>query len=231
MGDARDQFPGREQLWRGAVLATIAQAIWLTSDPALAFTQGWDGNHYLLNDGSGDRAAITFGENYVVAAFFDLHSERSPWRDLPRFPFGSTYRAEDYFVGAPGPVWAIAQCETLQYLLDDYEGSVQPIITGACWSDGDMMTAREPWTTMREHADQRLTFLALPVEEAIAAWVEEYEFLEKQVVLLRDLFVRRLSTASSMLLTARELGELTAYGNTGLAESRELFAAIGILLP
>jgi hypothetical protein len=119
----------------------------------------------------------------------------------------------------------------LQYLLDDYEGSVQPIITAACWTDGDTLTAREPWQTVRAHADHRLTFLTLPMEEAIAAWIEEYEFSEKQAGLLRDLFTRRIATMPPILVNEQEHRALTAYGDTGLAESRGLLAAIGILLP
>jgi hypothetical protein len=161
------------------LLHTIAHGIWTAAEAPAAFSLGWDGQNYLLNDGSGDLAAVTFTPDYTVAAFFDLHSERSPWRAAPHLPFGENYRADDYFAGAPAAVWELAQRETLQYLLDDYDGSVQSIITAACWSDGEMMTAREPWSAVCQHADHLLVALALPLDEAIDASIEQYELSDE----------------------------------------------------
>lgn len=234
MGEASDEqhlFPSREQLWQGVVLATIAHAIWVAPDSELAFVQGWDGVNYLLNDGSGDRATLTFTPEYVVAAFFDLHSERSPWRESPRFPFGSTYHAEDYFIGAPSAVQTIAQQQTLRYLFDDPNGQVRPTITAAFWSDGDNLTAREPWTKIIEHGAEIIANQTLPLEEAILAWTENYEFSDEQVGLLHGLFARWKAASSLIVMTAEERAILTAQGDAGLAETRELLAVVGIEVP
>ncbi len=169
MGDERESFPSRTQLWRGAVLGTIAHAIWIAPEPLFGGAQGWDGATYLLNNGSGDRAALTFTPTHVGAAFFDLHSVRSPFRDAPHLPFSQEYHTEDYFVGAPATVQALAQRETLLYLFDDYQGQAQPLITAACWSEAEILTAREPWPEVRAHGAHLIDIQNMPPEVAIAA--------------------------------------------------------------
>jgi hypothetical protein len=231
MGDEREAFPSRARLWRGAVLGTIAHAIWVVAHPILAAAQGWDGATYLLNDGSGDRAAITFAPGRVAAAFFDLHSERCPFRREPRLPFGATYHTEDYFAGAPESILELARRETLQYLFDDYQGRAQPVITAACWSADEALTAREPWPQVCAHGAHLIAIQTLPPEDAMAAWAEEYELGDNQAALLRTLFARRIATSGPLTLDVREHRILIEQGEAGLAQSREIFAAIGIELP
>jgi len=227
----RSPFPSREQLWQGVVLGTIAHAIWVAPTGGKYFFQGWDGVNYLFNRGNGDRATLTFTPEYVVAAFFDLHSERSPWRESPRFPFGSAYHAEDYFIDAPSAAQTIAQQETLQYLFDDINDQIQPTITAAFWSDGDAITAREPWAKVVEHGAHMIAHQTLPLEDAIAEWTQEYGLVKDQITLLRTLFTRWIASASPIVITAEERKILTAQGDAGLAEARKLLAIVGIELP
>jgi hypothetical protein len=226
-----DRFPSRAELWQGVVLGTIAHAIWVAPDATYAYSQGWDGPNYLLKDGSGDVGAITFTPEHVVAAFFDLHSDRSPHRASSRLPFGSPYHADDYFATAPDAVRRIAREETLQYLLDDCDGTVQPTITAACWSEGATLTAREPWAAVRAHAGNLIAIQTMPPEAAIAAWTENYEFNDDQIALLRGLFARRMAADRPIAVAEEERRVLTGDGEAGLAESRELLAAVGIALP
>ncbi len=50
---ARNDFPSRERLWRGAALATIAHAIFIAADPALSWELSWDGPNYSRQDSMG----------------------------------------------------------------------------------------------------------------------------------------------------------------------------------
>jgi hypothetical protein len=231
MGDVRNEFPTRAQLWQGAILGTIAHAIWVASHPILVGLQGWDGPNYLFKDGSGDCGAITFTPEHAVGVFFDLHSRRSPLRDEPEPPFASEYHTMDYFTGAPDAIQALALQEALMYVFDNYQGQAQPVITAACWSEGDTLTAREPWSDVCAHGGHLFEIQAMPPEQAIAAWTEDYRFDEEQVVLLRSLFTRRMASADSIAVEADERRMLTRQGDAGLAESRQLLAAIGIELP
>ena len=94
-----------------------------------------------------------------------------------------------------------------------------------------MMTARESWSAVCKHADHLLVELVLPLNEATDSAVEDYEFGEEQVELLRDLFTRRVAATPPMILDDEELRRLTAGGTAGLHEARELLAAIGIVVP
>jgi hypothetical protein len=231
ISDEREEFPSRAELWQGVVLGTIAHAIWMAPDSTYSYGQGWDGPNYLLKDGRGDCAALTFTPERVVGAFFDLHSVRSPFRDVPKLPFGQVYRIEDYFVGAPIEAQALARQEALTYVFDDYEGEAQPVITAACWSEGDLLAAREPWQEVRPVCAHLLNIQTMPPEQAVAAWTEEYEFDDDQVALLRALFDRRMASVHPITVEGNERRTLTARGDEGLAESRALLAAIGIELP
>src|SRR5262245_29519005 len=139
--DAHEASFSKAQLFEGAVLSTIAHAIWVLADPLLAGEQGWDGPNYCLTDGSGDFGAITFSEQITVAAFFDVHSTRNP----NRLDADGSYHPNRYFSAAPPEVWDLAQREALEYLHFEFAESDLPLVTAAFWSEGERLVAGEPW--------------------------------------------------------------------------------------
>src|SRR6266567_6201837 len=74
-------FPSCVQLWRGAVLSTIAHAVWSAPDGDPIEFVRWYGDLYLVNDWEGTLGAVAFagtrGE-HLVGAFNDSHSPRTP---------------------------------------------------------------------------------------------------------------------------------------------------------
>src|SRR5687767_1449256 len=131
-------FPERAMLWRGAILGTIAHAIWVAAGASLTVLQQWDGSNYNLNDVSGARGTVTFTPERLVAAFRDEHSLS---RAAPPLQGTGQYAAEYYFAGAPEAAVALARAEALQYLFDTYQGVDQPVVTAAFWSEGATLRA------------------------------------------------------------------------------------------
>ena len=228
MSDAPSAFPDRATLWRGAILGTIAHAIWVAADPSLAVLQQWDGLNYSLNDAAGARGTVTFTPERLVAAFRDEHSLS---RAAPPLRGTGRYAAEYYFADAPEAAVALARAEALQFLFDTYQGVDQPVVTAAFWSEGPTLKAIEPWPAVVEHGAHLLRIQLLPTDQAVSAWESEYELSGAYVALLRTLFERRMTTPDGTVpVTREERMALTAAGEDGLEESRALLAAIGIAL-
>ncbi|HMN13382.1 MAG TPA: hypothetical protein PKD55_13760 [Bellilinea sp.] len=73
-------FPAIQDLWRGALLNTIAHAIWIAADPLLAYEVGWNGKNYLRQDSMGTSSAIHFADSStVVGTFFASGSIYNPF--------------------------------------------------------------------------------------------------------------------------------------------------------
>lgn len=218
-------FPQRVQLWRGALLTTIAHAMWVTQYPTLAYEVSWDGLFYSRQNTQGTYGTIAFVKNGLVGVFRDDKSPRAPWNGEEQYSVA---------VGLAGLPSRLAEpAETaLQYILDEHNGVTAPIMTAAFWSDGDGISAAEPWADVLIHGAHLVQIEAMGTEEALDELHAQYEWSEPAMVLLQRLFERRISLSGSpMALDDEEYEQLVANGRDGLAEARELFAAIGILLP
>jgi hypothetical protein len=198
-GHLQDHFPTVRRLREGVILRTITQAIWQAPDPGLAYYLSWDRPTYIINDGSGNRAAIAFQDDAIVGVFFDHESERSPYGD------DGDYDWRRYFTGAPAHVPALAAEHALPYMLQDELVSPLPLITAACWSDGAELTGSESWPDVYTHGGHLVRIEILEPEEALAECQAEYEFTRAQADLLRALFQRKLASGPApMVLTADE---------------------------
>lgn len=224
MNATQDAFPRRSQLWQGAILHTIAHAIFVASNPMLAHELSWDGSNYSRQDSQGSRGTVTFGTDCVVGAFFDEHSFRSPYQQ------SSDYDWHTLFASAPLDLRTLAEKEALQYVLDEYKGNTMPVITAALWSDGDYLTAPEPWQDVLANGAHLIRIETIQIEDAIEEWTREYEFSFSQSNLLSSLFNKKQgSPGSPIFLDGREQDILWENGEEGIDASYELLAAVGIV--
>ena len=130
MSTGANSFPEQRLIWPGAILGSIAHAIFVCRYPDLAHEQSWDGANYNVQDSAGSRGTIAFSESSFVAVFFYEGSNRNPFRSK------SSYTLERFFAGLPEDLKAVANEEALQYVLQEFGGSTVPIITSAFWGDG-----------------------------------------------------------------------------------------------
>jgi hypothetical protein len=216
----------QSDLWRGAILVTIAHSIFTSGHPELAHEQSWDPPNYNVQDSQGSLGTVTFGDEGTVAAFFDLHSPRNPLATQ------EPYKVDDRLAEMPTNLRALAREEALQYLLQDYKGEKVPLITATFWSEGDRLVAAEPWPSLLTNGGHLVESHLRPVQEAIREWQSQYGFSPAQVSLLRSLFERKLATENgSVVLTPAERNSLVTGGDEGLELSRELLSSIGITIP
>lgn len=224
MNRVKSHFPRITELREGTLLATLAHAIWVCANPALSFELSWDGPNYSRQDSSGTRGTITFLGEHVVGAFRDDNSPRTPWRS------GHSYDLVSYLRRMPQDLVKIAEDQTLQYLIDEYRGTLGSIVTALFWSEGDHLTASEPWGDVLAHGAHLVRNELTPTEEAITLWQTEYELTDSQVKFLQSLFERKTRGCDvSIELSYEERKVLTTKGNLGLVESRRLFSKFGIV--
>ena len=215
----------RFKLLNGAILGTIAHAIWVPHHPEMAYEQSWDGPNYNIQNYAGAYGTITFAEKGVVGVFFDVHSQKSPFRAK------KSYNLLSFFTGMPDDLLSLAHEEALQYVLQEYEGADRPIITAAFWSEDKDLIGAEPWQNIFNNGAHLVSVQLLETDAAIAEWQSNYELSFAQVDLLRSLFTRKIADPNiPIVLNNQEKYVVVTDGAEGVAESRELFKSIGIIL-
>ena len=222
-------FPTRDRLWRGAHLGSLIHAIMTARYPELVHEQSWDGINYNIQDSAGSRGTITFGNDVLVAAFFLEDSRRSPFART-----GPRYRAEDWLDAMPPAAAAVARQEAFQYLLQEIDGTTEPIVTSVFWAIGEATTAVEAWSQVFDHGARLARVQCLETDEALDEWAASYEMPVQVRELARALFERKIAApAASIRLELHEWELIVSQAvRTEDAEvSRTALAEVGITAP
>lgn len=171
-----------DQMWRGCVLGGIAHAIAVSYSPMISNEQSWDGINYNVQDSAGQRGTVTFGKSYCVAAFRNENSIR-----VNKF-----LEAETYFRNAPKEVLQMAYDETLQYLLEEVQDTVQPVITAAFWGK-DVIYTNDTYEILIENGANLLNYQLMDEQIALDVWRKEYGMTDKQKKLMEDIYAKKIS--------------------------------------
>ena len=100
----------------------------------------------------------------------------------------SDIEALNYFQGAPKDIIKIAKEETLQYLLEEVNGTVVPLITTAIWGDETTLLSIDTLEELYKNGGEILKRQLMDTHSAIQSWREYYEMNEEQVNLLENLY-------------------------------------------
>jgi hypothetical protein len=224
----KNSFPLIRDLWRGALLNTIAHAVWITADSLLAYEVGWDGKNYLRQDSMGASSAIHFADNNtVVGAFFSSKSIYQPFNKPD-----SAYSIEPFLSGIPEDLHILANAETLEYMLQEYDGIAQPIITAAFWSSGTNLIAAMSWKEVWTNGAYILDIELTPLESVFKTLAVNLDLSLDQIDLIQSLFRKRgMDRSSTIVLDEKEYRTLISQGNAGIAQAQELLSAINIQIP
>ena len=207
-----------DQLHDGCILASIAHAIMVAHYPILSNEHSWDGFNYNVQNSAGMRGTVTFYDCYCVAAFRNEKSDR----------VGSK-TAIDYFTDAPQSVIKLATNETLQYLLDDINGTVMPVITTAFWGKGNDLFTKDSFSNLLKYGGELLLKQTMDFDIAISKWVDNYEISSNQVELLKSIYARKTANPHDIIvLTKNEIEMIGTNDQEGLKESQISFQEINI---
>jgi len=209
----------REQLWKGCILNSIANAIFVAHDPDLSHESSWDGCNYSMQDSQGGRGTITFHPDYTIVCLQDVNSERiDEWIDAKKF-----------FEGAPSEVLEIAKEEALQYVLEEVEGETMPFITAAFWIEESGAYSIDSFEEVEEHGGFLLEIPLLDMESAMERLEEEYELTEEQIELLQLVYERKIKNPNEeIMLSKEEVAMIGTDDSEGLEVSKVSFKEMNI---
>jgi len=168
------------RLYQGCIQAAVAHAVAVGMYPELNYEHSWDGINYCINDSGGCKAAITFHKEYIVAVFQDIHSA------------DKALDALSFFDGASREIISLAKNEALQYMLEDVEGLIKPVITAAFWGTWSRLYSTGNLNDIIENGGHIIDFQLQSYGDAMDAWRDYYDLDERQVALARWLFERKI---------------------------------------
>jgi hypothetical protein len=222
--------PLKTGVWPGAILASIAQAIFVARAPIMSHEHSWDGGSYNVQNSAGSCGTIAFTDSNkdFVGVFYLEESRRNPLRFRSDI-FDTTHLLR----GLPTALEPVAE-EALQYLLQDVRGSTKPVITAAFWSGTtDRLVAAEPWDDVMRNGAILVGIQLANTTDAIIRWQQEFELTTPEVALLKSLFARRMTNPHvpiQLLPGEKQLVERTAAGREGMEACRESLGEIRITL-
>ena len=189
------------RLITGCVIASIAHAIMTNEYPELAYEQSWDGHCFSIQDGFGARGTIAFYKNRCVGA---IRNEES-------FLYNNDNIEEELMAKWPESVKTLARKDTLQYMLDEYEGIIQPLVSTMFWVDRYWHHIAK--TECCNDDLELLEPLMLPRQKAIEYWIEYYEMDSKAILLFKDLIeMKENDITKSIYLNRKQIQLLPGDG-------------------
>lgn len=169
-----------KKLYEACILSSLTHAVAVGMYPELNYEHSWDNINYNMNDSEGCRATITFHKNYIIAVFQDSRC------------VDANVNALDFFEGAPQEIIELAKKETLQYVLENVEGLVKPVISSAFWGDWEALYSISSFDEIFEKGAHIIETQLLPFDEAMDEWSDYYKLDESQIKFIKYLFDKKI---------------------------------------
>ena len=150
--------------------------------PELNYEHSWDGINYSMNDSQGCRATITFHADYIIAVFQDIH--KVDWN----------IDALNFFDGASEEIIQIANNEALQYVLEDVEGAIKPVISAAFWGTWEQLKSVQSLDEIIENGGYIIRSQLLSYHVAMDEWRDYYNLDTQQITLIQKLFDQKINS-------------------------------------
>lgn len=205
-------------LYEGCYLASISCAVMSAKYPELSFEHNWDGMNYLVQDGFGSRGTITFQNNFCVGAFRSDNSER----------LRNSVPYTHYFENCQERIFQLAKSETLQYLLDEYDGVIRPVITTCFWSNGNNLDSNDSWDDVFSNGGDILIPQLSGFEIGLEHWKKYYEMNTSELNLVVRLFKERIAHPEQEIRLVDGIELLSRYGSEGFKEAKQLLGSMRI---
>ena len=168
-----------KKLLSGCIISSIAHAIMTNQYPNFAYEQSWDGYCFSIQDGSGGRATIAFYDKLCVGV---IRNEESVLYDQKTVE-------QNLMVKWPEKIKDLARKDALQYVLDEYEGITQPIVSTMFWAS--RYRCHIARTVCRRDDLELLKPLGLSRTKAMKYWIEYYEMDARAIRLFEKLVERK----------------------------------------
>lgn len=210
----------RTQIWEGSMIATIVHGVMVAHYPELDYEHSWDGINYNIQNGNGVRGTITFHPQYFVAAFRNENLDHPNRKEVL-----------EYLQGAKEEIKTLAESETFQYLLDEIDGEIKPVVTTVLWGETELLSLDKE-SEIKEKTEEIFDIQTKTPKECFAYWKEYYEMNEEQMELVKQIFEEKKKNPSKrIILTEEQKRMVGTKDEEGLEQSRISFSEINIVLP
>lgn len=205
-------------LYDACILSTLFHLVGELKDPIFSYEQSWDDNHYHRINDEG-RGTITFLDDGFIAAFRFEGSRR----------LREEFDIENKLKEMPEKYREIAESETLQYLLEDVDGVVQPSITTFIWNINGKTYSFDDLTTFQTESAELIMPHISNEKDIMNYWMEYHEDLDKnELDFVNTLwnFYKKNKSFKGLKLSISDLPN--SYQDDGLREFVETLNELGI---
>lgn len=184
------------------MLATISHAVMVGEYPELSSEHSWNGINYNIQDLAGCKGTITFFNDSFVGVF-----QSASHINIENY---SLENVSELLKDADENIVRIAKEEALQYVLEDINGDVIPVISAVFWGIDNQIYGSFSYDEIMEKGGYILKNQLKSYEESMASWIEYYEMNDEQIALTKKLFDKKLVAGESeIILTGEERRILT----------------------
>ncbi|RGC24463.1 hypothetical protein DXA09_05155 [Absiella sp. AM54-8XD] len=205
-------------LYDACILSTLFHLVGELKDPIFSYEQSWDDNHYHRINDEG-RGTITFLDDGFIAAFRFEGSRR----------LREEFDIENKLKEMPEEYREIAESETLQFLLEDVDGVVQPSITTFIWNINGKTYSFDDLTTFQTESAELIMPHISNEKDLMNYWMEYHEDLDKnELDFVNTLwnFYKKNKSFKGLKLNISDLPN--SYQDDGLREFVETLNELGI---
>ena len=213
------EFPiDKTELYDACILSTLYHLVGELKEPLFSYEQSWDGNHYHRINDEG-RGTITFLDDGFIGAFRFEGSRR----------LREEFDIENKLKKMPEKYREIAESETLQYLLEDVDGVVQPSITTFIWNIKGKTLSLDDFNTFQIESAELIMPYFSNEKDIMNYWIEYHEELDKNEIDFANSlwdFYKENKSFNGMKLSLSNLPN--SYQEDGLSEFLETLNELGI---
>lgn len=213
------EFPiNKTELYDACILSTLYHLVGELTNPLFSYEQSWNGNNYSRNNDEG-RGTITFFDDGFVGAFRFEGSRR----------LKEKFDIDKILKEMPEKYREIAESVTLQYLLEDVDGVVQPSITTIIWNIKGKTLSFDDFNTFQTESAELIMPHISSEQDMRNYYMEYFEDLDKnEIDFVNTLwnFYKENKSFNGLKISLFDLPN--SYHEDGLSEFVETLNELGI---
>lgn len=213
-------FTNKNDILDKCIYASIMNAVMSGAYPSLSEEIAWDGNNYLFQNMEGIRGVIAFSNDIFVCG---VRNEKKYEEERENIFF-------KLLNSASVKVLKLAEEELLPYFLVESENGNIPALSMIFWGENDMILSCVNEAEVMERSEFSLLPYVYNFNDLEKYWIDCYEPNEEQLVLVNQIFQKRL-VCNNFRLSNNQKEKLINWFGDNVEYCEERFNEIGIGVP
>ncbi|CDE42161.1 putative uncharacterized protein [Clostridium sp. CAG:411] len=213
-------FTNKNDILDKCIYASIKNAVMSGAYPSLSEEIAWDGNNYLFQNMEGIRGVIAFSNDIFVCGV----------RNEKKYEEGRENIFFKLLNSASEKVLKLAEEELLPYFLVESENENIPALSMIFWGENDMILSCVNESEVMERSEFSLLPYVYNFNDLEKYWIDCYEPNKEQLVLVNQIFQKRL-VCNKFRLSNNQKEKLINWFGDNVEYCEERFNEIGIGIP